>query len=160
MFWILEPDATPTAWRVSANGAGPELLQSDFMRVDIVPPLPWKLRILRHKSAAILHVNDVQVAYLRQPPLSRLRDGDRPVNAGFQTDLGDPIPSVVLDVAWDRLDGTPVAVGGQHEWSASLAAAGSLLKHNGAKYLYFPATTPPELQTCSDIHDRGRDRRS
>ena len=157
MFWILEPDATPTAWRVSANGAGPELLQSDFMRVDIAPPLPWKLRILRHRSAAILHVNDIQVAYLRQPPLSPLTDGDRPVNSVFQTGLGDPIPSVVLDVAWDRLDGTPVAVGGQHEWSASLAAAGSLLKHNGAKYLYFPATTPPELQTCSDIHDGAKE---
>ena len=143
MFWILEPDATPTAWRVSANGAGPELLQSDFMRVDIVPPLPWKLRILRHKSAAILHVNDIQVAYLRQPPLSRLRDGDRLVNAAFQTGLGDPIPSVVLEVAWDQLEGTPVAVGGQ--WSASLAAAGSLLQHNGAKYLYYNTTQIADL---------------
>ena len=92
---------------------------------------------------------------MRQPPLSRLRDGDRLVNSAFQTGLGDPIPSVVLEVGWDQLEGTPVAVGGQ--WSASLAAADSWLKHNGAKYLYFPATTPPELQTCSDIHDRGRD---
>ena len=155
MFWILEPDATPTAWRVSANGAGPQLLQSDFMRVDIVPPLPWKLRILRHKSAAILHVNDIQVAYLRQTPLSRFRDGDRPLNSAFQTGLGDPIPSIVLEVAWDQVEGTPVAVRGQHVWSAAQAAAGTVLKHNGAKYLYFPAIMPHELRTCSDSHDGG-----
>jgi len=138
MFWTLTAGASPTTWRTFANGTGAGVYSSGLERFAKVPPLPWRLRLLRHKHGVAVLVSDVQVAYM----LLRSPSDGQPASIAFQTELGDIIPSTVMNVVWDQLKGGAVDAQGQHKWNAAHATAGSVMPHNGARYLYFPATTP------------------
>jgi hypothetical protein len=145
VFWRLgAPGSAATCWRVNTNGTLSEIVPGEFVNL---PPLPWRVEVMRRGSYFFLTVNGERMAFVRSPRMEIHCNGNnggaRPAHvepiasgAAFQS-ANATLPSEIKPVSWGTVLDEPVVTHGHQQWSASQAIPGAVLRENGTTFLYF-----------------------
>ena len=110
-FNLSDVGAAPTCWRVNSNLAVQELVPGELVGL---PPVPWRVEVMRRGSYFFLKVNDKQMHFVRSTRMEIHCNGNfggkkpahvEPILSGatFQTAAGSVVPFQISSLSWGTM---------------------------------------------------------